>query len=497
MSGINLTWLPPGPVAAKFMASTAQIEIINGPIGSGKTTAALMKCVFLGQAQAPAIGQTISRQGGGVGPVRRFKLCVVRDTYRQLWKTTIPSWHKRVPRTVGTWDGASNGPATHRILFALRDGSTLDFQVDFVAIGDNSAEDVLRGYEVTAFYLNELDLLARDVFEYAQSRTGRFPDMSEGGPTWHGLICDCNAPELSSWVFEDIFDKTPAELTAIGIELFRQPSGLSVDAENLPNLPPGYYATQPKADWFQARMVRNVPGYSRAGKPVYTEFNDTLHVRDVEPARGIPVQIGLDAGLTPAAVLGQQMPNGTWHILDELVTEHTGPIRFAAGLVRLLKEPRYEGVTVSRCYADPSAAFGADKEGGESTWIELVEQHSGLLVQAAPTNLLIPRLEAVRAPLTRLVDGQPGFVLSPRCKMLRKGLNAGYRFKKHVTGSVERYDEVPEKNADSHPQDAMQYLLSGGGGDVEIHQRKEARQAVARRRSAALHDWDPLSQGAR
>lgn len=479
------------------MASTAAVQGINGPIGSGKTTAALMKCIRMAQAQQPSIGLTIERQGGGRGPVRKFRLCVVRDTYRQLWKTTIPSWFKRIPKTAGDWTGAENAPATHRILFALRDGSTVDFQVDFVAIGENSAEDVLRGYEVTAFYLNECDLLAREVFEYARSRAGRFPDMVEGGPSWYGIIFDCNAPELSNWLFEDVFDKTPEEIAADGIELFRQPSALSPQAENLANLPPGYYANQPKAAWFVMRMIKNIPGYSRAGKPVFDEFNDALHVAPgaLMPVRGIPVEIGLDAGMTPAAVLGQRMPGGTWHILDEIVTEHAGAIRFSRMLVQLLQEPRYEGVTVSRCWADPSAAYGADKAEGESSWIELVAEHTGLIVQAAPTNALIPRLEAVRHTLTQLIDGQPAFLLASRCKALRKGLNAGYRYKRRVVGNVESTDDVPEKNADSHPQDALQYLLSGGGGDVEIHRRQDARRVATQRQARDLHDWNPMDHG--
>ena len=53
---LNINWKSPGPVASRFMASTARIQIINGPVGSGKTTAAFMKAVRLAAQQQPSVG---------------------------------------------------------------------------------------------------------------------------------------------------------------------------------------------------------------------------------------------------------------------------------------------------------------------------------------------------------------------------------------------------------------------------------------------------------
>jgi hypothetical protein len=54
---------------------------------------------------------------------------------------------------------------------------------------------------------------------------------------------------------------------------------------------------------------------------------------DVEIEVGLPVHIGLDFGLTPAAVFGQKMPNGRWHIVHELVAFDMGLERFAHHLM--------------------------------------------------------------------------------------------------------------------------------------------------------------------
>lgn len=483
---LSLDWKAPGPVAARFMRSTKPTQILNGPIGSGKTTTCFMKAIRIASRQMPS---TRDKK-------RKFKLCVVRDTYRQLWKTTLPSWFKRVPKSVGEFTGAENAPATHRIEFELDDKTVVEFQVDFVAIGENSVEDVLRGYEPTAFYLNEADLLAREVYTYARGRIGRYPDMSEGGPSWYGILMDCNAPELTSWLYLDMFRQTPDDVT-----LLKQPSGFDPRAENLENLPPGYYENQRSGqpDWYIARMLENKPGYSRAGKPIYKDFQDERHVSlsTLKPIPGLKLAIGFDAGLSPAAVFTQRLPNGQRRILRELVSEPgTGPRRFGRNVVQKLQDefPAFRPSQIIG-YADPSAAYGNDKDAGELSWIEMVAAETGITILAAPTNALIPRLEAVRNSLTMLIDGAPALLLDPGCVILREGFNSGYRFKKLPGTEIERYAEEPDKTPHSHPHDALQYVCSAEGGDIEIRDRKE-HQFRAAAGAPHVHEWDPFQRSA-
>ena len=55
---------------------------------------------------------------------------------------------------------------------------------------------------------------------------------------------------------------------------------------------------------------------------------------DCEILDGVPVQIGLDFGLTPAAVFAQRDHKGVWRVIHEIVTYDMGLERFAI----LLKE---------------------------------------------------------------------------------------------------------------------------------------------------------------
>ena len=55
--------------------------------------------------------------------------------------------------------------------------------------------------------------------------------------------------------------------------------------------------------------------YVQEGRPVWSEYDDSTMSDDLMVDENIPVQVGLDFGLTPSAVFGQRMPSGAWHIL--------------------------------------------------------------------------------------------------------------------------------------------------------------------------------------
>lgn len=508
---LNLTWTPPGPVAARFMASSAPVQILNGPVGSGKTTAALMKAIKLATRQQPSRRTRARNSRGQLVPVRLFKVAVVRDTYRQLWKTTLKSWFRRVPQNVGTFNGAENAPASHNIHFELSDGTMVDFTAEFAAIGENAVEDFMRGYEPTIWYLNELDLLAQEVLEYAQDRAGRFPDMEDGGPTWRGVLADCNAPEFESWLYTDterddagrvkpgIFTMTPAQRSALGVDLFVQPGGRDPGAENISNLPPDYYKPKvgQKAGYI-ARMIDNKSGWSQAGKPVHPEFKPSQHVaaEELQPIPGVPLIIGLDPRTHPSAAFLQRVPSGQRRFIDEYQGEQNmGPRRFGKKLAEILHD-RFPFVRPKdvRAIADPSATAGADKVAGEKDWTEIVSEVAGIRVDPAPTNNLDVRREALKKPLSELIDGEPAIMISPRCSMLCAGLASGFRFRKlNVPGAIKYADEV-EKNHYADICEAAEYACLTDGAELEIMERKQYTAGELNRMAAqGEHDWDPLN----
>lgn len=503
---IDLNWDPPGPVSQAFMDERdRRVQILNGPYGSGKTTTNFFKHVMLACAQAPSPRRRLLVQvKPGVSeqlPVRLYKVACIRDTYRQLWKTTIPSWQKRFPKDAG-WTGAEGGPAEHRLTFLPGDGTAVDFWLQFAAIGENSAESFLDGFEVTGFFLNALNLMAPDVLTYARRRTGRYPDIADGGPSWHGVTADCNAPEFNNWLYKQVWRKRPPD-----IALFAQPGGRSPNAENVANLPGGaaYYATEEsEEEAFVARMIDNKPGYSRSMRAVYAQdYSDAEHVplNPIEAVANIPLGLGLDAGLHPAAIIGQCMPNGQRRVLRELVGEPgTGAARFGDDLVRLLTEFYPEWIALiakgekkaMRAWGDPSAAGGVDKKAGEASWLQIVGNKLGIVVLPAPTNALTPRLEAVKGPLRRNIDGQRGMLISQNCEIIRAGFNSGYGYKK-LAGTDDRYSEEIDKNEYSHPHDGLQYWCLGDGEHAIIMLGERAGRQNIDGGGGLTSEYDPYA----
>lgn len=486
------------------MNSKCRVPILNGPVGGGKTTTCFMKAISLACQQMPSKTRTINI-GDGERKVRKFKLAIIRDTYRQLHKTTIPSWHKRFPADAGEWRGALDAPSSHRLHFLLADGTVVDFIAEFAAIGENAVEDFMRGFEPTAFYLNELDLLSRDVMTYAQGRVGRYPDMVEGGPSWHGILADCNAPEFESWMYTDIFTKTAKELAEQETELFIQPGGNDPGAENVKNLPAGYYTAQSKGqpEWYVHRMINNRPGYSRAGKPVHPEFKDNIHVSktDLEPIHGLPLVIGVDPRTFPSAAFVQRLPGAQRRVIDELQgDQNMGPRRFGDLVAQMLHD-RYPFLKPGgiKCVVDPSAQYGKDLQDDESrSWLEIFANRTGLRVDPAPTNSIDVRREALKKPFAALIDGEPAIIISPRCKLTRTGLNTGFRYRKLNVGGADKFAEEVEKNQYADIIEALEYACMADGADVEIMERKSfSNIAVQAARSQGEQDgvgYDPLGR---
>ena len=79
---MNLQWNPPGPVSAAFMNDMADVMALMGPVGSGKTSTCVMKLARIATMQAPA----------PVDGVRYTKWAVIRDTYRNLNRTTVKTF---------------------------------------------------------------------------------------------------------------------------------------------------------------------------------------------------------------------------------------------------------------------------------------------------------------------------------------------------------------------------------------------------------------------
>ncbi|MBV1706300.1 MAG: hypothetical protein KGQ37_03745 [Hyphomicrobiales bacterium] len=449
---------PPGPVAAAFIRDdTSAVPAIMGPVGSGKTNAAIFK-ILRHVALMPKL-----RNGRIVA-----KGTAVRTDYRTLYKTTLSTWHQWFPKDYakGNFVGGADRPAVHELVFTTPRGQIIDLTMEFQALGDKRIEDVMRGWEGSFGWLNEIDLLAQSALEFLQQRVPRFPrqaDVADGATLRPLVIADLNPPgDPDHWIVKDFIDTPKA-----GYKLYQQPSGLAPDAENVANLPSGYYQrlAETMEPWNVQRFVYGKVGYDRSGLPVYPEFDERLNIAKtpLKPIPGQSIFIGMDAALHPAAVIGQRGPDLQLRIYEELYFDRVGPTRFGEMLAAALQE-RYRDSPVGYVFYDPSADYGADKEGGEQSWIDIVRKALGVPCLPAPSNEIALRVEAVRNLIVMpLTADKRALVVDPaRCPMLIKGFMSHYRYKLNPDGNlVNAGTPRPEKNAHANVHDAAQYLCLG------------------------------------
>lgn len=445
------------------MDSDAFIRGLVGPLGGGKSSG----CVW-------DLAQRGVRQKPGLDGVRRSRWVVIRNTAKQLDDSTIRTFLQWFPPHIhGSWI-PSKGNYIIRSLKAAKDEPAAEIEFQFRALDRPDQIGNLLSTEYTGGWINEGREVPWAVYEALIGRIGRFPAMRDGGASWYGIIADTNPPDTESeWYsfFEeqdhrDAVEKLSAALVKRGLApvtvenysaIFKQPSGLGPSAENLENLPPGYYERQlagKSEDWIKV-YLRGEYGFTVDGKAVWPEYEDSIHCPADEKKwprtiAGIPVYRTWDFGITPAVVFSQITPDGQWIIVDELVATDIQFDQFADEVIE--HSGQFFGKSSFEDYGDPSGnsrAANADRTCFQIGWAK------GIQLQAAPQHLRL-RIEATAKPMRTLRAGKPQFVLHPRCKRLRRALMGGYHYRR-VRVSGERYTDEPEKNVFSHVSDALGY----------------------------------------
>lgn len=471
MPDLEYSYAPQGPTLERYILSREQRTLICGPLGSSKTNASCWK-IFRGMREQEPNGEGI----------RKTRWAAVRNTYPDLFGTTIKDWLEMF-EPLGRFVKGGMEPPTHHLDFALEDGTKVEAELVFLALDRPEHVKKLRGLQLTGAWLNETKELPFAVVQMLDLRVGRYPqDMP---PTWYGIFGDTNAPDTDHWYYR-LAEETRPE----GWLFLKQPGGLirkdkdspweeNPDAENLHNLPRGYYvkgAQGKDEDWILVNLA-NEYGFVKDGKPVYPDYRDSTHCRPFELVPGIGLDIGLDFGLTPAAVIGQRQANGQLRIRHELVTEDTGVTRFAGELKRFLAE-KFPGYKIATITGDPAGDQRQAGDSEERTVFQLLEKE-GIIAKPARTNDFAIRTESFTAPMRRLIDGEPGLLIHPDCVVTRKGLQGGYCFKRVKVSGDERFRDVPDKNKYSHPCEAGQYLAMGIGETASIMPTKPAPPPVA------------------
>lgn len=419
------------PTVKSFSESDKFIRGLMGPFGSGKSSGCVVEMIKRSMAQAP-----------GPDGIRRTRWAVIRNTYQQLRDTSVKTFMQWLPEAhFGKWVAQDHA-------YQITKFPDAHIEVLFRALDRPDQVDNLLSLELTGAWVNEAREIPWTIIQALQGRVGRYPAAREGGPTWFGVFMDTNPPDNDSWWYK-LFEETKPD----NAEIFKQPSGLSQQAENKVNLPLNYYENLASGMDQEAKKVyvEGHYGFVIDGKPVYPEYNDSLHCTAFELSPKQPIYRGWDFGLTPACIFTQITPNGRWVIRHELTAESMGADKFSDDVIRFSNEKFFGYQFVD--YGDPA---GTQKSQTDEKSCFQILQAKGIAISSGEQTPTL-RIESVKKQLSVLKDGKPGLQIHPDCRMLRKGFQGGYQFRRLQT-SKERYTDVPDKNQYSHIHDALQYV---------------------------------------
>lgn len=447
-----------------------QLQYIEGPFGSSKSSCCVMEILMRAMRQQPHQG------------VRKSRWAIVRNTYPELKTTSIKTYQEWIPDSIAPI--VYSTPIVSTFKQKLQDGTIMELEVYFMAL--DAPEDVkkLLSLELTGAYINEGREVPWEVVEGIVGRIDRYPKTSEGGASEPGVLVDSNPPRNSHWLYTKFEANDILKLvvknaqgvdTTVTWKKYKQPPAvykdaqteqwvINPDAENLRNLSPNYYVNQMALGEEHIRVnLAGEYGMSRKGTPVFGKYSELKHVSKeiLQPKRGTLALLGIDFGLTPGAVIGQLSHKGLV-LLDEIPATDESLEDFLDHYILPLLRSRYQGYQIVAC-GDPSG--GGRQSINKLTSIGVMNS-KGIKTYPAITNAFIKRKEAVDWFLGR----DEGFVVSKNLTHVREVMGAGYVYKEQRNANGKVLD-VPDKNEFSHVADAIQYLClyaRYGGGSLAM-----------------------------
>ena len=441
MSDQNVNYTPP-PSLVPFLTCDNFISLISGPVGSGKSSAAVIKIAYMAK-----------QMKAGTDGIRRSRCVVVRNTNQMLTDATIPTFMTWFP------EGVAGTYARTNKVFTLKFD---DVECEVLFRGLDDANDVRRllSLECSFGMLDEYREIHPDIFNALQGRVGRYPSVAKGGcvkddGTPHAHIWGAtNAPDADTF-WEEYMSEPPSTAS-----IYMQPDALSDEADWTQNLIEGYYeklAEGKTEDWIDV-YIRTKFGRSLAGAAVYEgSFVEDFHVADDEllptPNPDYPIIVGIDFGRTPCAIFKQRDPRGRVLTLSEVTSENMGIETFISQKLGPHVANNYAGYDLI-CAPDPAGFM--KQQLNELTLVDAL-RNAGYKCIKPPSNKPEYRIQAVERLLMQQIEGKAMYLIDPRCAMLIRGFRHGYRYKKKKTGELEL---KPDKNEYSHIHDANQYADS-------------------------------------
>lgn len=427
------------PTQSAFVHSDAEIVMLIGPMGEGKTVAGIVGLI----AHAARCGCNI-------------RGALIRDTHQNIKISTVPDIQDILGTRVTFHDDCKK----------MIIHSTPRVDMDLFGIDDPASLSKLQGPQYAIIWLEEPAPiieranagLPRSVFELAMARAAR-----QRGTLMRVQITQ-NPADEDHWTEDlanepDVYGADPDTGFQIRKQVFRIPYG---ENRNLnPQARAAHRAAFAEGTGQHYRYVLGVAAPVQKGKKVTPEYNPLFHFSDkilpvVPGAAGVR---GWDAWQNPACVIGQFVPPGKIWIHDVCVGENIGVNELIEQSVKpLLNTPKYKDkIEDWRDIGDPTMRT-PDQSSTQMTAARRVEEAFRTRFEPGPTRWSA-RLDPTKSALLRnATDGSPRVLISKSAYLLHRCLNGGWHWKTDNSGNI--VGALPVKDRFSHPGDAFSYMVS-------------------------------------
>jgi hypothetical protein len=461
------------PTLLRMAQDDVFFKMVIGPTGSAKSSACAVLAFYDACSQAP-----------WTDGVRRTRTVVVRNTFAQLEKNSIPTWRQMLGGVAKFTLG--NRPYG-RCKLPLPDGTVVDWEIEFLALNSPNVDDDILGMEFTNAVFEEVSQMENQELVLAvASRYGRYPSKLQGGPSKTQIWGNTNGPRKDHWLYDwslgkkdDIFKQMSEQVGRVYFRLYRQPPGLievrkgeyvaNPLAENVQNLAAGYGQYFQQLIRGEAAIQAYVMGdFSdlTVGKLVYPQFKRGLHTISYDEFIGWWGKTGyicmtFDFGRTPVCLFAYRKRTGGIVIFDEIMAENSSINGLYLNDIKPVLEQRYPNVRIDFATGDPAGDDGSQNT--DVTPYGVLHKH-GIPIEfpgESRKDSLDARIEATRQRMMTLDDsGSPLLQITDNCRMLLEALTSTYVYAQ-VAGKSGVFRDVPTKthaNWSSDLVNSLEYL---------------------------------------
>ena len=388
----------------KFHLSQRKFKLYRGGLGSGKTLAGCHEALRL-----------CLEYPGNFGLIARL-------TYQELEDSTVRTFFEKVcPRELVK---AYNKNYHHLYLF---NGSEIIFRSL-----DNP--DKFKSDEFGFFYIDEASECDEDAFKVLMGRLRR-----QNIPRLTGFLTS-NPVNVTHWIYKWFVQSKSDEF-----EEFHAPT-----YENRVHLPENYIASLEKnypATWVK-KYLNGDWGFTEGGQPVFTNFREDLHVKELKYMSEMPMYVGLDFGFRrPAAIFSQIDEKDRWVILREYMPSNITVHDFAKEIIKI-QNLEFPLVSKFVYYGDPACNQTSDKS--EKTSADIMREHQ-LNVFCRKSSPLA-RVEIIQKLLQTWREDRPSLLINRSCQFLIDALAGGYHYQDR-----QDKEEVEKDGLYEHIIDALGY----------------------------------------